>query len=120
MTRQAGDEDTHSLCSRGSGSHGRQVQLGREEKGDLELGPPKVERGDHSSTIGPFSQSFGPWRIRSDGGGGGGGEHVPPSMGEGWPLLLLTPLKGAGFCNVLGVVGEKSGAGRREFRVVLI
>ena len=28
--------------------------------------------------------------------------------------------QGAGFCNVLSVVGEKSGAGSREFRVVLL
>ena len=59
--------------------------------GRPESGVPKVERGDHSSPIGPFSPSLDPSRIRSDGEWWCGGEPVPPSMGEGWLLLLLTP-----------------------------
>ena len=75
--------------------------------GRPESGVPKVERGDHSSPIGPFSPSLDPSRIRSDGEWWCGGEPVPPSMGEGWLLLLLTPFdfSGAGFCNTSGVVG---------------
>ena len=80
---------------------------------------PEVPRGDHSSPIGPFSPSSDPSPILSDGGRWYDGGHVPPSIEGGWQLLLLTPLKGAGFCNDLGVVGAKSGAGSSEFRGVL-
>ena len=35
------------------------------------------------------------------------------------PMLLIYIIS-PGICNVLSVVGEKSGAGSREFRVVLL
>jgi hypothetical protein len=67
--------------------------------GSPEPGVPKVERGDHSSPISPFSPSLDPLPIRSDGGRWCGGEPVPPSMGEGWLLLLLTPF--SLWCGIL-------------------